>query len=308
MDNKITVRELTAPKEIEYFWAELRAYFSRDMFAPGDEDLSYFTGDEYREAIRQSHDREKNRAYYLFFERAGEVIGFALPVLWDGEDGKCFIMEFCVLPPYRGNGTGQACAGALLDWGRGLGAAYFELNAEGDRRQRFWRSVGFRLNGADEWGLPLLLLPPEDEVPITVEVLTDPADWQLHKLENGFLAEIGEGALTDEKKTRLAEAIRAEKIVFFLAKRGCRAVGMCSVTGCFSTFTCADMAVFDDFFVEPTFRRQGVARLLADAAQDWCRERGFASVVVGCSPGDAGMYRSLGFDVELGTMLSCVLA
>lgn len=316
MDNKITVRELTAPNDVARFWEELHAYFRRDLFDPEEPDyldyLAYFLGDEYRGAIEQIHSREHDRAYYLFFERDGQTIGFAMPVHYDLEDGKCFINEFCVLPPFRGNSTGHACAAALMEWAKEtLGAAYFELNADGERRQRFWRDLGFRPNGADEWGKPLLLLPPEEEVPITVEALTDPADpalgWQLHKLENGFLAEIGEEELSEEKKERLTAAIRAGKITFFLAKRGCRAVGMCSVTTCFSTFTCEDMGVFDDFFVEPVFRKKGVARALASFAQNWCTANGLASVVVGCSPEDVGMYRALGFDVELGTMLSCVL-
>ena len=66
-------------------------------------------------------------------------------------------------------------------------------------------------------------------------------------------------------------------------------------------------AAFDDFFVEPVFRRRGAARLLAQAALDWCRERGYASLTVGCSPGDAAMYRSLGFGAELGTLLAADL-
>ena len=89
--------------------------------------------------------------------------------------------------------------------------------------------------------------------------------------------------------------------------RGSRAVGMCSVSPCFSTFACGETGVFDDFYVEPPFRRQGAARLLARAAQGWCRERGMASLTVGCSAGDVGMYRALGFEVELGTMLACPL-
>lgn len=76
---------------------------------------------------------------------------------------------------------------------------------------------------------------------------------------------------------------------------------------CFSTFACSDIGVFDDFFVEPVFRRQGIPRQLAAAAQAWCKANGLASLTVGSSPGDVGMYRSLGFTAELGTMLACPL-
>lgn len=309
MDSQITIRELTAPNDIALFWEQLYAYFCRDIMPdPADEDLPYFLGSEYRAAMEGLHAREADPLHYLFFERRGQQIGFASAVLYHSEDGKCLLPDFCVLPEFRGSGTGRSCAGALLDWGRSHGATYFELNVNTDWRRRFWQSVGFSPNGADQWGMPLLLLPPEKMLPFTVERLADPEDaalgWQLHKLENGFLSEIGEDPLTDKKKSRLSSAIREGRIVFFLVRRGYRAVGMCSVAPCFSTFTCETTGVFDDFFVEPAFRRQGAARLLTDAAQAWCREQGYASLTVGCSAGDVGMYRALGFSTELGTMLA----
>ena len=122
----------------------------------------------------------------------------------------------------------------------------------------FWKSVVFVENGADEWGDPLMLLPPEEDAPITVELLTDPDDRQLKKLENGFLKEIGEAPSTEEKQEQLAQAIRNGKITFFVAKRGHRAVGMCSVSRCFSTFACTDVGIFDDFYIEPVFRKKAL--------------------------------------------------
>ena len=75
---------------------------------------------------------------------------------------------------------------------------------------------------------------------------------------------------------------------------------MCSVAKCFSTFACTDTGVFDDFYIEPVFRKKGMARKLAKAAQDWCKENGLASLTVTCAPCDEGMYQALGFDVRLG--------
>ena len=75
---------------------------------------------------------------------------------------------------------------------------------------------------------------------------------------------------------------------------------MCSVAKCFSTFTCADAGVFDDFYIEPAFRRKGIARMLAQAAQKWSKENALASLTVTCAPCDEGMYRALGFDTALG--------
>lgn len=309
--SEITIKELTTQEETARFWDRLRAYFRRDMFLDGEESLDYFLGEEYREVIGKHHDRPVDPLYYLAFLRDGAEIGYAMPASYPSEDGKWFIMEFWAEPEFRGGGTGAACAQALLDWARGRGAAYFELNAEGEPRRRFWGRLGFAPNGTDEWGNPCMLLPPEEALPFRVERLTDPdgpeLGWQLLKLENSFLAEIGEDPLTEAKKERLAAAVREGRIAFFLALRGTRAVGMCSASPCFSTFACGETGVFDDFYVEPPFRRRGAARLLAQAARDWCRARGMASLTVGCSAGDVGMYRALGFELELGTMLACPL-
>ncbi len=303
MENQIQLREAITEADVALFWKQLRLYQERDIFPdPDDEDRQYFLSDNaYRAHMQEVHDRPQDRCYYLFFHRGGQDIGLAMPVIYHTEDSKCFLMEFCVYPAFRGNGVGKACARILLDWAKAHGARYAELNYGGsDRRLHFWESVGFRKNGADEWGDPLMILPPAQELPITVELLSDPEDWQLLKLENGFLSAIQEPAMTEEKQQQLQQAIRDRRITFFVAKRGYRAVGMCSVSRSFSTFTCSDIGVFDDFYIEPVFRKKGVARKLAQAAQAWCRETGISSLTVCCAPCDEGMYQSLGFDMRLG--------
>ena len=302
MENQITIREAITENDVALFWEQLHIYYKRDMFPdPDAEERDYFLGDEYRSTMRKIHDRTQDRCYYLSFQQNGQDIGFAMPVIYTSEDGKCFIMDYCVYPEYRGNGTGKECARILLNWAAENGARYAELNYGGnDRRLRFWKSVGFIENGVGEWGEPLMILPPAEDILITVEVLSDPEDWQLKKLENGFLKEIGETPATEEKQERLAQAIRDGKITFFVAKRGYRTVGMCSVAKCFSTFACTDTGVFDDFYIEPVFRKKGVARKLAQAAQKWSKENGLASLTVTCAPCDEGMYQALDFDTRLG--------
>lgn len=101
-------------------------YFPR----PAEEDRAYFLDDsQYRAAVQRIHDREGDCCYYLLFRREGRDIGFALTALYPSEGGKCFVMEFCVLPEFRGGGTGTACACLLLDWAADRGAQYGELNA-----------------------------------------------------------------------------------------------------------------------------------------------------------------------------------
>ena len=108
-------------------------------------------------------------------------------------------------------------------------------------------------------------------------------------------------ALTEEGQQRLRQAMKDGRITFFLALCGDHAVGMCSTAKCFSTFACTDTGVFEDFYMEPEFRRKGIAHMLAQAAQKWSRENGLASMTVTCAPCDEGMYQALGFELRLGT-------
>ena len=303
MEKQITIREAITETDVTAFWEQLHTYHKRDIFPnPESEDLEYFIGSEYHDHMMNIHSRPQDRCYFLFFHRDGQNIGFAMPVIYTTEDGKCFIMEYCVYPEFRGNGTGKACARLLLEWAEEKGALYAELNYGGDpRRERFWKSAGFLNNGVDEWGEPLMILPPKEEIPVIVELLKDPEYWQLKKLENGFRKEIGECPATEEQQENLSKALRDGKITFFLAKRGCRAVGMCSVVTQFSTYACSDVGVLEDFFIEPVFRGKGIARQLTQAAQAWSREKGLASLSVSCAPCDEGMYQALGFTHRLGT-------
>lgn len=167
MKDRISIREAITENDVEVFWGKLREYFVRDIFPGDDEDRAYFLGDEYAQAIGAIHSREEDKCLFLFFERKGKDIGFAMPVIYLSEDGKCFIMEFCVYPEFRGKGCGSECANELMDWCRERGALYFELNNGGNpRRERFWHKQGFINNGFDEWGEPLMLLLPKEKKPI----------------------------------------------------------------------------------------------------------------------------------------------
>jgi GNAT superfamily N-acetyltransferase len=309
MTQQITIREAITEQDTAFFYAQLHAYHERDIF-PDPEDVSrayFLDSTQYGAQIQKLHDRARDPCHYLLFSRNGRDIGFALAVLFRSEDGKCFLMEFCVLPEFRGGGTGLACAQVFLAWARENGAAYAELNCNTEQRKRFWQRSGFRCNGTDEWGEPLMLLPPSEPMPFTVDMLTDGTDWQLRKLESGYLSEIGEALQTEDAQARLSQAVTAGKITFFFAMRGCRAVGMCSVAPVFSTFSCADVGIFEDFYVEPVFRRQGIARMLTAEAAEWCSAHGISSLSVTCAPCDAAMYQALGFRASLGSTYTRII-
>ena len=136
----------------------------------------------------------------------------------------------------------------------------------------------------DEWGEPLMLLPPEAPLPITAERLSDPEDWQLRRLESGFRQAIGAPRMTKAQQAQLSQAVRDGRLTIFFAKRGYRAVGMCSAARCFSTSGCEDIGILDDLYVEPAFRNQGIARVLVRAAQDWAAAQGLSSLRVCGAP------------------------
>ena len=140
------------------------------------------------------------------------------------------------------------------------------------------------------------------EYPPTSEIMA-----QLRKLENGYLAEIGEPLLTEESTERLRAAVEQGHIRFLLDFWGCRLLVLWSVAENFSTFCCGPVAVLEDLYVEPVFRRQGIARQLTRSAQALCRERGVGSLTVCCAPCDEAMYQALGFNVPLGVSRSCLL-
>ena len=102
------------------------------------------------------------------------------------------------------------------------------------------------------------------------------------------------------RTNRFCISLVAALVTFFMAKRGYRAVGMCSVAAYYSTFSCSNTGVYEDFYIEPAFRGKGIARMLARAAQNWCRENGITSLTVCCAPCDKAMYQALGFYTSLG--------
>ena len=123
----------------------------------------------------------------------------------------------------------------------------------------------------------------------------------LWELQLAFKAEIGEDAPSEEDKSRLADAIASGKILFFGAWDGGVLVGCCSITVGFSTFDYAPSGVFEDFYIRPEHRHNGIARELLRFAY---RESGVSSLTVGCADCDRAMYESLGFSIPLGNLLA----
>lgn len=96
--------------------------------------------------------------HLAYFNENGKRIGAVSYCTYSSEDGKCFILDFWLFPPFRGRGKGHSCFNVLRECTAKEGAKYYELNCDGrDDRVRFWKSNGFVENGVDEYAVMLLI-------------------------------------------------------------------------------------------------------------------------------------------------------
>lgn len=145
------------PKDLPAFWDAHIRYLIDDGIISDEEDIAYFSGDEYRGIIEAHMQRDRDRHHLVYFMRDGERIGAASYCTYQSEDGKCFLLDFWVFPAFRGNGTGHRCFEALEQYTNVDGANYYEINSEKPDSVRFWKSLGFTENGTDEYGMPLFI-------------------------------------------------------------------------------------------------------------------------------------------------------
>lgn len=144
-------------ERIKEFWDIHLKYLVDDGIISDEEDIEYFSGDEYRDIIKSHMMREIDRHHMVYFLENNKKIGAAQYNIYQSEDGKCFVLDFWVFPEFRGNGTGHKCFEALERYTRLDGATYYELNSTKEDSIRFWKSIGFVENGKDEWGMLLLV-------------------------------------------------------------------------------------------------------------------------------------------------------
>ena len=145
------------PKELPAFWDAQIHYLVDDGIISDEEDVEYFSGDEYRGIIEAHMQRDRDTHHIVYFRENGTRIGAASYCTYESECGKCFILDFWVFPAFRGNGTGCRCFAALERYTKADGARYYEINSEKADSVRFWKSLGFIENGTDEYGMPLFI-------------------------------------------------------------------------------------------------------------------------------------------------------
>ena len=120
-------------------------------------------------------------------------------------------------------------------------------------------------------------------------------------LHSSYKQAIGEEPPTLDELAALKLAIAGSRILFYGCESDERLVGICSLSLIFSTFNYAVGGIFEDFYIDPAYRGQGIAKQLVRFAAG---HSGVRSLVVGCADCDLGLYRALGFTARLGSMLA----
>ena len=127
---------------------------------------------------------------------------------------------------------------------------------------------------------------------------------QLLDLMQKYKESISEPILDSNQVNALKLAAAYNKIEFYIAKEHDKLIAMCSVCITFSTFDCCLSGVFEDFFILPEHRGKGIARGLTQYVFDELKSRDITTLWVGCADADLEMYKSLGFDIPLGNLLT----
>jgi GNAT superfamily N-acetyltransferase len=99
----------------------------------------------------------------------------------------------------------------------------------------------------------------------------------------------------------LYKAIERKKINFYGCLCDEKLIACCSICFTYSTFAYQKAGVFEDFYIKPEFRHQGVAKQLVKFAYE---TSGVHSLIVGCAECDLEIYKAIGFTISLGNMLA----
>ncbi len=144
-------------ERIDEFWNIHIKYLIEDEIIVDEKDIDYFKSEEYRGILEKHMVRDRDKQHMVYFVQDGRRIGAASYCTYQSEDGKCYILDYWVLPKYRGNGTGHRCYEALEQYTKVDGAKYYVLNSAKENSIHFWESLGFVEVGKDEYGMLLLM-------------------------------------------------------------------------------------------------------------------------------------------------------
>jgi len=179
-EKDLEVRIVNSEEDFNIFWNMYYEYMKRDIF-PNDElglklteeDKKWFFSLEYKDQMEKLFARKIDTVYPVFFLKDKNLVGFSTYCTFHSEDGKCLIIDYCILPEFRNNKLGTEYFKIITDIEKSKGAKYFELNVSNRRNMNFWLKQGFYFNGLDEYGAVKLTTNKDDILLIEV----DESNW-----------------------------------------------------------------------------------------------------------------------------------
>ena len=138
---------------------------------------------------------------------------------------------------------------------------------------------------------------------VTILSITDPETPSLFQLLNQFLRSTGEPPLDLHSINRVKNAIRDQKIYFYIAMDSRAAIGICSLTMGYTTYHAGYFGVMEDFYIAQGMRKKGIARQLIERLLTEAKQKGCCSVLLGCTSEDIPMYEHFGFR-KIGNMMA----
>lgn len=156
----VEIKIVNSEEEFKLFWDMHHEYLNKDIF-PNDEaglnvteeEQEWFSSSEYKTHMHKLFSRDTDKAYPILFVKGMDVIGFCTYCTYHSEDGKCFIIDYCIVSELRDNGLGTGIFNTIKEIEIAKGAKYFELNVSNKRNMRFWLKQGFYFDGIDDYGV-----------------------------------------------------------------------------------------------------------------------------------------------------------
>lgn len=156
----IEFKIVKSEEDFKLFWDIHNEYMKRDIF-PNDElglkmtkeEQEWFSSSVYKEHMHKLFSRDIDKAYPVLFIKEMRVIGFCTYCTYHSEDGKCFIIDYCIVPELRDNSLGTNIFNRIKEIENSKGAKYFELNVSNKRNMGFWMKQRFNFDGIDDYGV-----------------------------------------------------------------------------------------------------------------------------------------------------------
>ncbi|QQK08682.1 GNAT family N-acetyltransferase [Miniphocaeibacter halophilus] len=162
-ENNLEIKIINSREELDLLWNMRDEYMYRDILSNDkigleitEKDREWLLSPEYRDYMEKLFFRNINKAYPVLLKKEKKVVGFCIYCTYHSEDGKCFIVEYCILPKYRGNKLGTVFFNMIKETEVLKGAKYFELNVSNKRNMSFWMKQGFNFKGIDKYGSVIL--------------------------------------------------------------------------------------------------------------------------------------------------------